>query len=96
MKNAEYVDWNFFWKRVKKHPLFLKFLYFVHLKKYTKILKKIHLITPAVLEIGAGTGAAALHVQDLYGGSVTLVDNSKMAYEMHEPTYEMKAVLEDL
>lgn len=87
MKNAEYVDWNFFWKRVKKHPLFLKFLYFVHLKKYTKILKKIHLITPAVLEIGAGTGAAALHVQDLYGGSVTLVDNSKIAYEMHKKLF---------
>lgn len=87
MKNKEYVDWDFFWKRVKKHPLFLNFLYFIHLKKYKKILKKINLKAPDVLEIGAGTGAAAIHIQDIYGGSVTLVDNNEIAYEMHKKLF---------
>lgn len=91
MKNKEYVDWDFFWKRVKKHPHFLKFIYFVHFKKYKKILKKINIKAPDVMEIGAGTGAAAIHIQDIYGGSVTLVDNNGIAYEMHKKLFHNRS-----
>lgn len=88
MKDIEYVDWDFFWKRVKKHPVFLRFLYCVHLKKYRKILKKICFNAPNIIEIGAGTGAAAMNVQVLYGGKVTLVDNNDIAYELHKKLFK--------
>ncbi|TCL57637.1 methyltransferase family protein [Kineothrix alysoides] len=91
METKEKVDWDFFWKRVRKHPLFLEFLYFLHLKKYRKVLEKIELREPSVLEVGAGTGAASVHVQDLYGGNITLVDNNEIAYEMHKKLFRNKA-----
>lgn len=84
MREKEFVDWNFFWRRVKKHPLFLEFLYRVHLRKYTKVLKQIPLSAPDVLELGAGTGQASLHIEKMYGGHVTLVDNNPIAYELHK------------
>lgn len=90
MEPGERVDWDFFWIRVKKHPVFLKFLYSVHLRKYKKVMNNATLKNPNVVELGAGTGAAALRVQELFGGKVTLVDNNAIAYEMHRKLYRAK------
>ena len=80
--NSEYVNWNFFWKRVEKHPTFLKFLYYVHLRQYAKLLKPINLKNPEILELGAGTGIISTRIAEQYNGTNILIDNNSAAFDM--------------
>ena len=84
----EFVDWDFFWRRVEKHPLFLKLLYRVHLRYYKKILLPISLNNPKMLELGAGTGQASIYIKQIYGGNLTLIDNNPFAYKMHRKLFK--------
>lgn len=77
------VNWDFFWKRVEKHPVFLGFLYFIHMKKYFKILDPLKLKQINILELGAGTGAVSYKLIKRYGGTATLVDNNPAALALH-------------
>jgi ubiquinone/menaquinone biosynthesis C-methylase UbiE len=84
MKNDEYVNWDFFWNRVEKHPGFLNFLYSVHLKKYFKLLEPLGLKSPKMLELGAGTGKISFELLKKYGGEAVLIDNNEKAFSLHK------------
>lgn len=95
-KCTETVNWDFFWKRVEKHPLFLRFLYFIHMKKYFKLLDPLKLEQINILELGAGTGSISYELNKRYGGTATLVDNNPAALTLHHKLIKDKKNLQYL
>ncbi len=83
MDTAENTDWDAFWDMVGRHLPFLRFLYFVHLRKYFKLLSGVQIQNPQVLELGAGTGRISHELIRRYGGEATLVDSNPKAYALH-------------
>lgn len=96
----EHYDWDAFWDFAARSKLFLKILYFVHFKKYKKLLKGIQLRNPRLLELGAGTGVIPQKLILLYGGSAVLVDNNLKAYDLFQQfrleKLDVKYLVEDI
>ena len=96
--------WNKIWKRFPRFlsDRLLEFLwYFFQFRGYSKVLKGVEMIQPAILEIGAGSGLISRMLIDIYGGKVTLVDYSHEAIRFAQHIfrtnkYEVKFIKQNI
>ncbi|NIM47041.1 MAG: methyltransferase domain-containing protein [Candidatus Aenigmarchaeota archaeon] len=57
-------------------------------KMYQKLLDSLNLKNPNVIELGCGSGMLTLKILKKYGGSATVLDNSKEALKLAEEKFK--------
>ena len=76
------MHWDDYWKDMYHARVFYSFVQAQHAKRYKKLLNTVQLKNPDFLEIGAGSGMLCTLMLDEYGGTATILDNSKEAYDL--------------
>jgi len=74
-------NWDIFWKSENSiiNSIGIRIHHRMVFRIYKKVLDSLNLKGPSIIELGCGSSELTARILKMYGGSATLVDNSKEA-----------------
>jgi cyclopropane fatty-acyl-phospholipid synthase-like methyltransferase len=81
-------NWNVFWRSENIDSIGMRYHHNTVFKIYKRFLDNLKIENPSILELGCGSGEITARILKRYGGSATLIDNSKEAIKVAKSNFK--------